>query len=89
MLLDAWVEDFDYLEVFERDNWVCHICGKKVNRRLRAPHRLSVELDHVIPISAGVEKGGVHSRANTACSHRECNRWKAARIWDEELQTYI
>lgn len=62
-------ERFEYSEIFERDGWVCGICGDPVDRRLEWPDPMSVSLDHVFPVS----KGGEHSRENAQCAHLRCN----------------
>lgn len=48
--------------IWERDNRICHICKKYVDRK-------DASRDHLIPISAG----GPHVRANIALAHRLCN----------------
>jgi hypothetical protein len=63
------VETFAPTEVFQRDNWLCGLCGEPVDQTLKYPDPMSASLDHVIPISLG----GEHSRANTRCSHLICN----------------
>lgn len=63
------VDKFTDLEIFERDNWICSICHKKVNKRLKRPNLLSPSLDHVVPLA----KGGDHSRQNVALAHLSCN----------------
>ena len=70
----AWMagadsEEFDRIEVFERDGWVCGICTLPVDPDLDYPDPMSRSLDHVIPLS----HGGPHTRANTRCSHLICN----------------
>lgn len=62
-------ERFDRYEIFERDNWVCGICGNRVEQQFEHPHPMSASLDHVVPMS----KGGHHSPDNTQCSHLDCN----------------
>ena len=66
-------ERINPLEVFERDGWICGICGKKVNPNLKHPHHKSVALDHVIPLSLG----GPHTWGNVQCSHFICNSRKS------------
>lgn len=58
--------------VFETENWCCHICGKKINRRRKFPDQMSATLDHVVPLS----KGGEHSYANCRAAHFICNSTK-------------
>ena len=69
------VERFKAIEIYERDGWRCGICGKRVNEKLKAPHRMSPSLDHIIPIS----KGGMHERKNVRLAHYGCNSKKGAR----------
>ncbi len=58
--------------IFVRDRWMCGLCGKRVDRALTYPHRMSASLDHLVPIS----RGGPHEPANVQCSHLACNMAK-------------
>ncbi len=60
-------EPVQHIVVAERDNWRCHICGKKVKRA-------DWSLDHLIPLV----HGGEHSYRNVSLAHNTCNkrRWK-------------
>ena len=70
-------ERFDPFEVFQRDGWRCHMCGRSTPQRLRGTFKPNApELDHIVPLA----KGGKHTRANTACACRSCNGNKADRI---------
>ena len=70
-------ERFDPFEIFERDGWRCHICTRVTPKRYRGSYKPNApELDHIVPLA----KGGKHTRANVACSCRECNGKKADRI---------
>ena len=62
-------ERFSPRAVFERDDWVCGICGEPVDPDLQWPDPMSASLDHIIPLS----RSGAHTRANTQCSHLRCN----------------
>lgn len=75
-LEDATTERFDPREVYDRDGWICGICGRPIDRELAWPDPGSVSLDHVLPLAAG----GEHSRANTQAAHWICNVRKGARI---------
>ena len=66
------VDQINALAVYERDGWRCGICGKKVNRKLKHPHPLSVSLDHIVALA----KGGTHTIENVQCSHLICNSYK-------------
>ena len=62
--------------VYQRDNWLCQICGEPVDPELKHPNPKSVSLDHIIPLS----RGGEHSYANTQCSHLVCNLRKGSKL---------
>lgn len=62
-------------DVFERDGWLCGICGDPVNAELNWPDPKSASLDHVVPLS----KGGAHSPENAQCAHLSCNVSKGNR----------
>lgn len=65
-------EKFSRESVFERDGWVCGICGEHIDRGASFPDPLSVSLDHIIPLAMG----GGHVRENVQCSHLVCNMRK-------------
>ena len=62
-------ERFDYVEIFERDNWICGICTKPINNKLKRPNPMSVSLDHIVPVS----RGGGHVKENVQSAHLSCN----------------
>lgn len=73
----ATIELVDPFRVFDRDGWLCHLCGRATLKSKRGTtHPLAPELDHIVPLS----KGGEHSYRNTACSCRRCNSAKGARV---------
>lgn len=69
-------EDFSLADIAERDRWHCQICGSKVDRDLKWPHKQCATMDHIVPIKLD----GDHSRANCQLAHADCNRRKGARI---------
>lgn len=58
--------------IFERDGWLCGICGRKINKRLKYPDPHSPSIDHIIPLS----KGGNDSPINVQVAHLRCNMGK-------------
>jgi len=62
-------DEINHLEVFERDNWICHICKEPVDPKLRKPNKMAATIDHIIPISLG----GGHFWDNVATAHAICN----------------
>lgn len=65
----ADAETFTRGEIYERDGWVCQICGWPVDPGDRYPLDQSASLDHVRPLS----KGGAHTRDNSRLAHLLCN----------------
>lgn len=55
--------------VYERDGWICGICGEPVDKDLKHPDPMSASLDHVHPLA----KGGHHTYSNTQLGHLVCN----------------
>lgn len=68
-------EIFSAEEIFERDRWVCQLCGKKTKRNVPPRHNDAPSLDHILPIKLG----GGHTRTNTQCAHLMCNFIKQGR----------
>lgn len=68
-------------EIFERDNWTCHLCGYGIDRELLWPASGSPVLDHVVPRV----KGGADSADNLKAAHALCNNRKR----DMDLEVYL
>lgn len=66
-------EPINRLEVYERDGWICGICGGPVEKD-------DASLDHVVPMS----RGGAHLYSNVQCAHLLCNIRKGASHGDLE-----
>lgn len=66
-------EPINRLEVYERDGWICGICGDLVEKD-------EASLDHVVPMS----RGGAHLYSNVQCAHLLCNIRKGASHGDLE-----
>lgn len=67
-------ERYTDIEIFERDGWICGICGQKINKRLKYPNPRSKSIDHIVPLS----KGGADAPINLQASHLRCNIGKNA-----------
>ena len=61
-------------DIFERDGWVCGVCGQKINKRLKHPNPRSKSIDHIAPLS----KGGADAPINVQAAHLRCNLSKNA-----------
>lgn len=62
----------DRIAVYERDGWVCQICGDPVNPAARCPELDAPTVDHRVPRA----RGGEHSMANWQTAHFYCNSVK-------------
>jgi 5-methylcytosine-specific restriction endonuclease McrA len=69
-------------QVYERDNWRCQLCGKKVRRSVVVPHPLAPVLDHIVPLAVG----GAHEMANVQCAHFLCNSRKGMAAMNDQLR---
>lgn len=56
-------------DVYMRDGWRCHLCGRAVRRDVHYLHPLAPTIDHLVPIS----RGGEDTSTNVRCAHRTCN----------------
>lgn len=65
-------------DIFERDEWQCHLCRTAVDPDLPRTDPMGATIDHVIPLSLG----GADAPWNVATAHNRCNRIKAARLME-------
>ena len=68
----AGYERFLRREIYERDGWLCKLCGDPVDRTGEDKH-LRPSLDHIVPLA----RGGQHNRGNVQCAHWVCNSRKS------------
>lgn len=61
--------------IYERDGWVCRLCGLPVDRALEFPDPMCASLDHKRPL----KDGGTHTRANVQLAHFRCNAAKGSK----------
>ena len=57
----------------------CGICGKPVDKRIKAPDPLSPVVDHIIPVSKG---GHPSAMENLQLAHWTCNRQKSDKLFN-------
>ncbi|MEI9479555.1 MAG: HNH endonuclease [Deltaproteobacteria bacterium] len=70
--------------IFERDKWVCQICHKKINPKLKYPHPMSATIDHIIPSSLG----GMGTGENLQAAHWICNSRKRTKAVGCQLRVF-
>lgn len=69
------VENFDRIDIFERDDWTCQACHVRCSEP--DPYNLrAATVDHIVPLAAG----GEHSRANAQTLCLSCNSAKQTGI---------
>lgn len=73
-----FVERINRRRVFDRDGWICGICGEPVDPALAHPDLRSASVDHVIPLA----RGGAHRMSNVQCAHLICNSRKRISVPD-------
>ncbi|MCY1278184.1 hypothetical protein D9M69_394820 [compost metagenome] len=74
------VERIEPVKVFERDGWVCHLCGIKTLKSKRGTtHPRAPELEHIVALA----DGGTHTWGNVACACSACNRAKGSRSFGQ------
>lgn len=74
----AFVERVPFEAIWNRDEGVCQLCGKELDRDVAFPDWGSATLDHIIPLS----RGGMHEMANVQLACWRCNWQKRDRILD-------
>lgn len=73
------VERVRRLDVFQRDGWLCTLCGEPMVRETGQNPR-SATVDHTVPLA----EGGRHVLENCRSAHRQCNREK----WNHPLTDF-
>ena len=66
------------VDIYNRDNWICQICKKPVDKKLSFPSPKAASLDHIVPLS----RGGTHESRNVQLAHLSCNTSKGNRVND-------
>jgi hypothetical protein len=62
--------------IFDRDGWVCQLCGDPIPEDARRPDPLAAEVDHCVPVALG----GSDDPSNLQAAHARCNRVKGDRF---------
>lgn len=85
-LLNLPTEPISCYAVFERDHWICHLCGNAVSSSVLWPALGSPSLDHIIPVSVPGCPG--HVWENVALAHLGCNMTKHNRVSEHDWLFY-
>lgn len=73
--LSAFISTVNRKDIFERDGYICQLCGTGVLPFVPHQHPMYPTIDHIIPLS----KGGTHEPSNVQTAHLGCNASKGAR----------
>lgn len=73
------IELFTYDSIYERDDWVCQLCGEPILRDAPAGWKRGKSIDHWVPLS----RGGDHTRSNCIAAHVGCNSRKMDMLPEE------
>lgn len=66
-----YIRPADRLAIYERDGWVCQLCGDPVRRDVSGHHPLAASLDHIECQSWVLIPN--HDPSNLRTAHRGCN----------------
>lgn len=80
------VERISLLEIFERDNWTCHLCSEPIDPEVERSNPEGASIDHIIPVSDAKYPG--HVWENLATAHLRCNLSKQARVTQHDWNLY-
>lgn len=73
---NGWLTTSKKKNVIDRDNWVCQLCGKKIDPQFIDPHPKAATVDHIVPKS----QGGTHYADNLQAAHYGCNQAKQNKL---------
>lgn len=76
-----WIDLADRLAIYERDGWVCYLCGLPTNPDADSQGPDYLTLDHLIPWSTSDSPD--NSPSNLKCAHRGCNSRKGVMSVEE------
>ncbi|HSS09404.1 MAG TPA: HNH endonuclease [Acidimicrobiales bacterium] len=76
----AFVTSYRHADIYERDGYVCQLCGEPIDMLVRSPNPRSPTIDHIIPL----RRGGTDEPGNVQAAHRSCNSSKGRRLPGEK-----
>jgi 5-methylcytosine-specific restriction endonuclease McrA len=73
---NAFVANVYRKDIFEADDYICHLCDEPTDPEQVVPHPRAPTIDHVIPLA----NGGMHEPANCRTACFICNAQKSNRV---------
>lgn len=74
-----WIAHAERMAIYERDDWMCHLCGERVDADAEFNDDMAASLDHLVPRSLG----GSDDPTNLKTAHRGCNTRRGAKLLEE------
>lgn len=81
----TWIMPQRRLSIYERDEWMCGICGDLVDRDAPPGANMAPSLDHILPRSLG----GGHESENLRTAHKVCNSRRGADVKEVSYDDWI
>lgn len=63
--------------IFERDHWICLLCGRPIDQQLKHPSPFAATIDHIVPVA----RDGSDDVSNLQTAHMACNSSKGDALW--------
>lgn len=82
-LLDVPKEHMRRRDIFQRDGYLCYLCGEPTEPALSPPEALAPVVEHVHSIRSG------HTMANCRTAHALCNARKSYHYYDDTLGALV
>ena len=73
-----WISAADRIAIYDRDNWICQLCGERVDPEAPKLSRGYPTLDHIEPVSFALIPNHHPSNLRTACCG--CNAARGNRV---------
>jgi predicted nucleic acid-binding Zn ribbon protein len=76
-------EVIDRIEIFDRDNWTCHLCANEVNAALSGQHPFAASLDHIISLAHPESPGHIWENVTSKNARVTQHDWSLYRALRE------
>ena len=74
-----------FAEICIRDEWICGLCHKPVDRTLQHPDPMCASIDHITQ----VHQGGTNDPANLRLTHLVCNQCRPRKRTDPDATEFL
>jgi 5-methylcytosine-specific restriction endonuclease McrA len=74
-----------FAEIYIRDEWICGLCRKLVDRTLQHLDPMCASIDHITQ----VHQGGTNDLANLRLTHLVCNQRRPRKRTDPDATEFL